>query len=264
METVTSSDGTRIAYDTTGDGPPLVLLHGGGAHHFWEPLVPAFAEEFTVVRPDRRAHGASGDHEDYSIAKEVADVQAVVDTLEADPVLFGHSFGGLQAIEAARELSVRAVVAYEPAYLCMPYREQADLADEVERALEAEGPRAAMKIQLREVLNADAFEDFEAFLAEWPGWPAAAESVEETLRMDRALEQHELPESPDIDAPALLLTGSRGPPHLRDSVRAVDDALADSRLVEFDGVSHLGPAEAPERTTEAVLSFLQEQTALPA
>jgi pimeloyl-ACP methyl ester carboxylesterase len=109
MQTVTSTDGTEIAYETRGEGPPLVLLHGDMTHQFWDPVVPRFAEDYTVVTPDRRGRGESGDHEEHSLDREVADARAVAEAARAesasgaDPVAFGHSFGGLQAIEG-REL----------------------------------------------------------------------------------------------------------------------------------------------------------------
>jgi pimeloyl-ACP methyl ester carboxylesterase len=94
------------------------------------------------------------------------------------------------------------------------------------------------------------------WLDEWPGWPVFVQYVENTLRMDRAVEENALPDRLAVDAPALLLTGTEGPSHLRDSVRAVHEALPDSRLVELDGVTHLGPVEAPERVVGAVRPFL--------
>jgi len=260
MQTTTSADGTRIAYERTGTGSPLVLLHGGGGHEFWAPLVPAFAESHAVYAPDRRGVGRSGDAQQYAIEREVADARAVVAETDADPVLFGHSFGGLQALEAAREADVAGVVAYEPPYLVGAYREEADLAARMQARLDDGDRRGAMKLHLREVLHGDAFEDFDAWLEEWPAWPEAAENVEGALRMDRALEDHHPPDALDLDVPVLLLTGTRGPPHLRDSVRAVRDALADARLVEFDGLGHLGPVEDPERVVDAVERFVVEVT----
>lgn len=259
MQTVTSADGTSIAYERHGDGPPLVLLHGGGTRQFWQPLLPGLVDDYTVITPDRRGCGDSGDSDAYSIQREVEDLRAVIATLDDEPALFGHSFGGLQAIETARVESVAAVVAYEPAYLVGDYRDQADLASQMQAKLEAGDRRGAMKLHLREVLDGGQIEDFDRWLAEWPGWPDAVEHVENTVRMDRALERHQLAEDLTVDAPALLLTGTDGPAHLRDSIRAVHDTLSASRLVEFDGVSHLGPLEAPDRVTAELRSFLDSQ-----
>ena len=218
MQIVTSADGTEIAYETYDD---------------------------------------SGDGDDYSLRREVEDTLAVVDAVDGDPALYGHSFGGLQAIEAARETDVSALVVYEPAILVGDYREESDLADRMEARIEAGERREAMKLHLREVLHDDIGDaEFAAWLDEWQGWPDCIEHVELDLRMDRAVEQYRLPDALDVGAPALLLTGSEGPAHLRDSVRATRDAIPDSRLVEFEGVGHNGPVAAADRVTPEVREFL--------
>jgi len=257
MQTVTSDDGTEIAFDRRGDGPPLVLLHGGGTRQFWDPIVPGFTDEYTVVTPDRRGRGDSGDTDPYSLEREVEDVLAVTGAVDGEPVLFGHSFGGLQAIEAARRTDVAA---YEPAVIVGEYREGATLAARMRDRLDEGDPEGAMKLHLREVLHGGEIseEAFEAWLEEWPAWPEAVAFAENATRMDREIERYELPATLDVDVPVLLLTGTEGPSHLRDSVHAVHEALPDSRLAEFDGVTHLGPVEAPDRTTAELRSLLEE------
>ena len=260
MQTVTSADGTRIAYERHGDGPPLILLHGDATRRYWDPVVPELADDYTVVVPDRRGRGESGDSEKYSLEREVEDARAVLEAVDGDPVLLGHSFGGLQAIEIARSKDVAAIVAYEPAILIGEYREEADLADQMAAKLDEGRRREAMKLHLREVLHGGEIGDeaFERWLDGWPLWPEYVRFAENTLRMNRAIEQYRLPDALDVGVPALMLTGTEGPSHLRDSIRATHEALPDSRLVEFDGVSHAGPAEAPERVVGAVRSFLEE------
>lgn len=262
MQTVTSADGTSIAYEQhgEGEGPPLILLHGGGTRHYWKPIVPRFAEGFTVITPDRRGRGDSGDSNEYSIEREVEDACAVIDAIDGDPILFGHSFGGLQAIEAARVAPVAKLVTYEPAILVGAYREQANLAARMQEQLDAGERQEAMKLHLSEVLHGSGIEgdDFEGWLEDWPGWPAEVEFAENTVRMDRALEEYRLPDTLDVDVPALMLTGTDGPPHLRESVRAVNEALPNSRLIEFEGVSHFGPTEAPNRISAEIRAFVRE------
>jgi pimeloyl-ACP methyl ester carboxylesterase len=257
MQTVTSADGTRIAYERRGSGPSLMLLHGGATHRYWKPLVPGFAEDYTVILPDRRGRGESGDADAYSIDREVDDVRAVIDALDDDPILFGHSFGGLQALETARVEAVESVIAYEPAVLVGEYREQADLAARMEAKLDAGEREEAMKLHVQEVMHGGDKDDFDQWLDEWPPWPEIVAFVENAQRMDAAIEAYRLPDSLDVDAPALLLTGTEGPPHLRESVRAVHDAIPGSELVEFEGVSHSGPVEAPERVAAEVRAFLE-------
>jgi len=256
MKTVTAADGTRIEYERKGDGPPMVLLYGGGGRRFWDPIVPAFTDDYTVVVSDRRVHDEDADIEGY-VRREVADVEAVIELFDRDPILFGHSFGGRKAIETARVAEVAAVIAFEPAYIVGKYRDQADLAARMQERLDAGQPREAMKLHLKEVIHGGESDDFGAWLNDWDGWPESAENAEHAVRMDRAIEQHPLADDLTVDAPALLLSGTEGPSHLRESVRAVHDRLSNSRLVEFDGVNHLGPVTAPERVTAEVQSFLR-------
>jgi pimeloyl-ACP methyl ester carboxylesterase len=259
MQTVASADGTRIAYETHGDGPPLLLLHGGGTRRYWDAVVPHFEDDYTVVVPDRRGRGDSGDSDEYSLDREVQDTCAVAEAVDGDPVLFGHSFGGLRAIETARIAPVEAVVAYEPAVLVGKYREQADLTARMQQRLDADDRRGAIRLHLREVMHGGEISDdaFEQWLDEWPAWPDYTRFVENALRMNRVIESYRLPETLDIDASALLLTGSDGPSHLRESIRAVDDAIPNSRLVEFEGLGHNGPTRDPERIVAAVRDFLR-------
>jgi pimeloyl-ACP methyl ester carboxylesterase len=117
QETVTSADGTPIAYWRSGEGPPLVLVHGTAADHGrWAPVLPAFEERFAVCAVDRRGRGGSGDSEDYSIEREFEDVAAVVDSIGEPANLLGHSYGALCALEAAllTRNNVGKLVLYDP------------------------------------------------------------------------------------------------------------------------------------------------------
>ena len=92
QETVTSVDDTPIAYLRSGEGSPLVLVHGTAADHGrWRLVIPVFEERFAVCAVDRRGRGGSGDSDDYAIEREFEDVAAVVDSLEEPVTLLGHS-----------------------------------------------------------------------------------------------------------------------------------------------------------------------------
>ena len=116
QKTVTSLDGTPIAYWRSGEGQPLLLVHGTAADHGrWRPVLPVFEERFTVCAVDRRGRGASSDSDDYAIEREFEDVAAVVDSLGEPANLLGHSYGALCALEAALlSRNVRNLVLYDP------------------------------------------------------------------------------------------------------------------------------------------------------
>jgi pimeloyl-ACP methyl ester carboxylesterase len=257
METVTSADGTRIAYERHGSGPPLILLHGGSAPQYWKPIVPRFADDYTVVVPHRRGVGASEDSKEYSLDRGVEDVRAVIDAVDGDPILFGHSFGGLLAIETARFAPLAKLIAYEPAVLVGDYRKQADLAARMQARLDDGDERAAMKFYIGEVMHGGETDDLDSWLEDWPPWPEIVGLAENIVRINRTIERYRLPESLEIDTPTLLLTGTEGPPHLKDGIRAVRAAIPNSQFVEFEGIGHGGPAEAPDQITADVRAFIE-------
>ena len=261
MVTTQSVDGAEIVYERHGDGQPLILLHGGMApRQYWHPVLPYF-EEYGAVIPQRRGFGTcledpAETSADEVLGREVRYVRTLADAVDGDPILFGHSYGALTAVEAATDAPVEAVLAYEPAVLPNGYRKEADLADRMAALIDQGERQEAVKRYIEQVLHPDGIDDLDAWLAEWPVWPDCVELAEEVVRMNRAVEQYQLPAGLDVTAPVLIMTGTNGPDFLRESARGVHGALPCSRLVEFDGVSHSGPGEAPERITAEVNSFL--------
>lgn len=252
MQSVTAADGTEIAYERVGSGPPMILLHGGsGTRRFWDPLREHLAGQFTLVVPDRRGRGDSGDHSEYGLEREVADLRALADTVDAEPVVFGHSYGGLVALAAADTVRMDRLVLYEPALLVGDHRDK-DLADRMRDRLDAGERRAAMRLFLEE---AGGVSDFEAL----PWWPESARIhlVETIVRENYEVESYEPADVPDVDVPTLLLTGEDGPRHLRDAVFALEDRLPESTVVELDGVGHVGVGSAPGRVADAVTAFVR-------
>ena len=112
-----------------------------------------------------------------------------------------------------------------------------------------------MKRYIEQVLHPQGIDDLDAWLATWPVWPGCVNLAEEVVRMNRAVEQYQLPDHLPVDVPVLVLTGTNGPDFLRESARVVHEALPHSRLVEFDGISHSGPAEAPDQIAAEVDAF---------
>jgi pimeloyl-ACP methyl ester carboxylesterase len=114
MQTVTSRDGTPIAYERGGEGPPLVLVHGTTSDHLtWEFVLPELREHFTVYAIDRRGRSNSGDDggSAYDIEREFEDVVAVIDSIGGTAGLLGHSYGAICALEGAlRSNRVRKLV----------------------------------------------------------------------------------------------------------------------------------------------------------
>lgn len=94
--TASAPDGAEIAYDVSGEGPALVLVHGiTESRRAWDPITPALATRWQVVRVDARGHGASARRPPYDPLTMAADLRAVVDGAGLDaPLVVGHSMGG--------------------------------------------------------------------------------------------------------------------------------------------------------------------------
>jgi len=108
----TTPDGFEVAFETTGRGPALVLVHGlGDERQSFAPLVERWRSAFTCVALDLRGHGATRGGSDYNPFSVEHDVVAVVKTLGLErPLLVGHSLGGFAVTTAAARLPVRGVV----------------------------------------------------------------------------------------------------------------------------------------------------------
>src|SRR5579885_3608486 len=104
MNTVTSRDGTVIAYDRSGAGQPLILIDGAMSTRLGPSkpeLVDLLAARFSVYSYDRRGRGDSGDTQPYAVQRELEDLEALIDAAGGPAYLYGHSSGGCLALEAA-------------------------------------------------------------------------------------------------------------------------------------------------------------------
>ena len=119
FETVRSADGTPIAFERSGEGPPVVLIGGAFSNRAGAVgLAHVLAPHFTVVTYDRRGRGDSGDSDHYAVEREIEDLTALIEGAGGRAGVFGHSSGAILALEAARAgAPIRGLVAYEPPYI---------------------------------------------------------------------------------------------------------------------------------------------------
>lgn len=260
---VESTDGTGIACWSTGDGPPLLLVHGSTADHTrWRPLLPYLEPHFTVHTIDRRGRGASGDAPDYDVPREYADVAAVIDAIaqaSGAPVdVLGHSFGGVCVFGAATLTpNIRRLVLYEgwplprPELIAMP----PDIKERVE-ALITEGEReAALETFFREVVKMPEHE-----LARYrtlPAWQARIAAAHTIAREDRVA-AFDPSEAARITVPVLLLVGGDSPPAIQGDYETVAAAFPDARVSILEGQQHIAIDMVPDVFAERVMAFLHD------
>src|SRR5947207_2140466 len=122
MQTVTSKDGTTIAFDKVGSGPAVILLNGAMAYRAFDPSMTHLAEllgkHFTVYNYDRRGRGDSSDTQPFAKEREIEDLQALVEDAGGTAMVFGISSGSVVSLDAtAATPGITRVVVYEPALI---------------------------------------------------------------------------------------------------------------------------------------------------
>jgi pimeloyl-ACP methyl ester carboxylesterase len=268
---IKSADGTPIAYQSLGAGPGVIVV--GGALRSGDDYVPfaqAVAKSFAVHVVDRRGRGVSGPQgPDYSIEKECEDLLAVQATTGATAV-FGHSYGGFVALEAARRSQVFSMVAaYEPGVSVngsirvdwMPrYRELLAVGDTrgafacfVRKSGMAPSPIAKMPLWyvraiLRLVIRKRQWHDMEPLLQS-----NLAEHEQEVLLDDGTVDRYR-----SITARVLLMGGRRSPAFITTELfHSLQGVIADSSVDLLNGLDHNAPDEkAPQVVGEQLRCFL--------
>src|SRR5690348_3733618 len=121
QNTVTSKDGTVIAYSQSGQGPALILVDGALCYRQFGPsqdLAARLSSHFTVTTYDRRGRGESGDTQPYAPEREVEDLAALVETAGGTACVAGQSSGAALAIEAANRLpGITKLALYEAPFI---------------------------------------------------------------------------------------------------------------------------------------------------
>jgi pimeloyl-ACP methyl ester carboxylesterase len=260
VATVSSRDGTPIAYQRSGEGPPLALVHGTTADHSrWTPVLSAFERRFTVCTVDRRGRGGSGDpDEEYAIEREFEDVAAVVGSFGEPAFLLGHSYGALCALEAALLTpSVRKLVLYEPPIDVTDEKiNPPGLIERLEALLKAGDRDGVVTTMLREAAGVPP--EVVEYMRSLPAWQArvsAAHTIPRELRAQEAY-RFDLERFESLEVPTLLLVGGDSPSAFEKAVKAVSEVLPNSRIVVMPGQGHVAMDTATDLFTTEVLRFL--------
>jgi pimeloyl-ACP methyl ester carboxylesterase len=260
---VAAVNGENLHYEVSGNGTPLVLIHGWSLNlRMWDPQVAALSRRFRVIRYDRRGFGESSGSED--ITWDAADLVALLDHLGATKVhVLGMSQGARVALQFARDHPdrVSSLVLHgapPPDGFGLPWsgadRPRFDEWATIAREQGLSAFRSAwqahpmMKIPAG---NADAEASVAKLLAAYRGGrfssPKAAPGPVAAITMD---------ELPRVVAPTLVLIGDGEVPFLQVVGRALVYYLPSARLAVVPGGGHLVNLIEPARYNAAVLGFL--------
>jgi pimeloyl-ACP methyl ester carboxylesterase len=241
VETVTSKDGTTIAFDRLGAGPPVVLVSGGSVDRSSHAaLAQELASDLTAVNYDRRGRGPSGDTPPYAIEREIEDIAAVIDAVGGEAGIYGSSSGAVLAMDAAEAgVPISKLAMWEPPFI--PEGMPPPPEDQVERyeTMVAKGRRGdAVEYFMSKVVGLPP-EVVEG--ARQQPWWAATEALAHTLAYDaRIMADYRVPvdRAANLKVPTLVIAGGADMPFMRESARTLADALPNGEVRLLDGQGH--------------------------
>ncbi|HBX56894.1 alpha/beta fold hydrolase [Pseudomonas sp. UBA2684] len=251
-----------------GTGPGVVCLHANASTSSqWRPLMAALADRFHVLAADSLGAGQSPAwpaERRVSLHDEVALLEPVFARAGAPFVLVGHSYGAAVALLAAlaQPQRVRALALYEPTLFALLDAEAPppNAADGIRAtvvasaaALEAGNPERA----------AECFIDYWMGTGAWAQMPASrktaiAASVANVRGWAGALlnEPTPLAAFAALPMPVLYLVGQHSPASSRGVARLLTQVLPQVRVVEFEGLGHMGPVTHANTVNAAIAHFL--------
>jgi pimeloyl-ACP methyl ester carboxylesterase len=256
---VTSRDGTSIAFERSGQGPVLVIVDGAMCSRQFGPseaTAAALNLDFTVYRYDRRGRGDSTDTQPYAVAREVEDLEALIDEAGGSAFVYGISSGAGLALEAAASgVAFERLALFEPPYTAVAGGE----------AEQREDNR-----RLAELLAAGRRDDAVALFFSWVGmpedvveqmrssplWPVL-EATAPTIAYDNlVMGDGTVPRdrAERVDVTTMVIAGSLSPGELQEAAREVARAIPGARFRALEGQSH---AALPESLAPILREFLR-------
>ena len=254
MDKVTSKDGTEIAFDRSGGGPPIILVGGAFNTRTFGPnggLAELLAQNFTVINYDRRGRGDSGDIQPWALEREIEDVEALIEAVGGSAHVYGISSGAALALEAAnRGLGIEKLALFEAPFVVDDSRTPVpdDYLGRLE-GLVASGRRGdAVRLFMREGVGLPAV--FVALMRLMPAW-SKLKAVAHTVVYDAAIvEEHQkgrpLPTGrwSSITMPTLVTVGGKSPAWMRHAIRSLADVLPNARHRTLEGQTHIVKPQA--------------------
>ena len=253
MEKVISQDGTAIAFDRVGSGPPLILVDGALCYRGSGPMAPLaalLAPHFTVFTYDRRGRGDSGDTAPYAVEREVEDLDALIHEAGGSAFVYGISSGAGLALEAAtRGLTVRKLALYEAPFIVDDTRAPvpADVVQQLERLVAADRRSDAVRLFMKLVGVPAVFVVLMRFLPAWSKLKAVAPTLPYDLTI---VSDHQrgrpLPSTRWTAArmPTLVVAGGKSPAWMRNAMQALARVLPSAKHYTLEGQTHMVSAKA--------------------
>jgi pimeloyl-ACP methyl ester carboxylesterase len=265
---VHSSDGTAIAFETSGDGPPIILVDGALCYRASgpsRPLAAQLAAHFTVYTYDRRGRGESGDTLPYAVEREVDDIQALIDHAGGSAYVYGISSGAALALEAAQRCAgITRLALYEAPFIVDDSRSAVpdDYVPQLNDLLASERRGDAVKLFMRQVGLPAVVIALMRFLPAWSKLKAVAHTLPyDAAAMGSTQTGRPLPAArwSEVTVPTLAIVGGRSPAWVHTGMRALADALPNAQHRVLEGQTHM---VKPKALAPMLAEFFSPQRAV--
>ncbi|AXE24073.1 alpha/beta hydrolase [Streptomyces globosus] len=243
LRRVDSADGTSIAYEKAGEGPPVVVIGGGlNDRAMFSPLAAIMSERFSVYTYDRRGRGDSayGDPDRWTIQREVEDLAAVLDAVGEPSHVFANCTGGMIALLAAAQgVPMMKLALYEPPYW------SSETTDEqlstLRRLIDEDRREEVVTLFAKDIVGFVTDDTIDYFRTH-PAWAAFKTMVPSTY-YDALINKHHLQipyeELHEITVPTLVMRGDEGEKAIHDACARVAAEIPGAALLTMEGYDHL-------------------------
>lgn len=248
MKNVTSKDGTSIAFEQIGNGPPLILVDGALCYRGMGPsgpLAKVLADTFTVYTYDRRGRGMSGDTAPFSVEREIEDIEALIGEAGGSAFVYGISSGAAFALEAAKSgLAIKKLALYEAPFIIDGTRTPVpdDFRETLIEKISAGRRSEAVKLFMKAVGVPSIFIALMPLMPAWSKLKAAAHTLPYDFAiLDGYQAGKPLPSQrwDAIKTPTLVMDGGKSPEWMRNAMTALADAIPGANLQTLPGQTHM-------------------------
>jgi pimeloyl-ACP methyl ester carboxylesterase len=248
MKKVLSKDGTPIAFDRTGTGPPIILVDGALCYRASGPMGPLAAQlasDFTVFTYDRRGRGDSGDTGSYAVEREVEDIDALIKEAGGWAFVCGVSSGAALALEAAnRGLAIKKLALYEAPFIVDDTRSPIphDFVARLHELMAANRRGDVVKLFMKLVGVPTVFIVLMRFLPAWSKLLAVAHTVSYDITIVQDNQQGKplsAKQWPCVTVPTLVMVGGKSPAWMRHAMQALTGVLPNAKQRTLDRQTHM-------------------------
>ncbi len=269
MSTVTSTDGTKIAFDKVGSGPAIILVNGAIAYRrafndrTLEQLAELLGSHFTVYNYDRRGRGESGDSPPFTKQREIEDIQALIEDAGGKAMVVGFSSGGAVTLEtAAATPGIIKLVVYEIPFIVDDGRQPVpdDYAEQLMK-LGSEGKREeAVEYFAKYALGipAEYIDGMKQDQATWSGMKGVAHTIAyDAAFVGEFMRGKPLPADywTKVTVPVLIVDGGASDAWIHHAADALAKVVPNASRQTLEGQTH---AVDPKMLAPVIIEFFRQ------